>query len=436
MLASALNSIIRFALYNRMLVAAAATFLLLYGGWQMTQLPIDVFPDLNRPRVVIMTEAHGMAPEEVETLIAVPIETALNGAAGVQAVRSSSAVGISVIYVEFDWGTEIFQARQIVTERLALVAEQLPPEVNPQLAPISSIMGQIVMVGMFSQPNSETRIAAVPSSSGDVEQLNEGHLPPAIRDQIETLQVPLGPQATVDRRGTGRAWNLADPDSQRWYTLLLNGPEIEIHQRSTPMEMRTVADWIVRQQLLTIGGVSQVFVMGGDRKQYQVLVDPNRMLKYGVTLHEIEQALGRSNANATGGYLDEQGPNEYLVRALGRLQSIDELREVVVASRQGQSIVLDQVARVTAGAQIKRGTSAAFIRSGKENAEPFTGGDAVVLTVTKQPGADTRGVTDQIGQMLADLQGRLAPDIRLVPEIYQQKSFHRPGHRKRRRGPS
>ena len=267
-----LNAVIRFSLQNRLLVIAVAVFLVVYGGWQAMQLPIDVFPDLNRPRVVIMTEALGMAPEEVETLITFPLETALNGATGVQDVRSSSGVGLSVVYVEFDWGTDIFNDRQIVNERLALVADQLPEGVKPQLAPISSIMGQIHIVGMYSEGG-----------------------------------------------------------------------------KTPPMELRTLADWVVRQRLLTIPGVSQVVVMGGERKQFQVLVDPNELLRYGVTLDEVKTALRESNQNTAGGYLDEQGPNEFLVRALGRIKTIDEIGRAVVVQRDGQSITLSQVARIRGG---------------------------------------------------------------------------------------
>ncbi|MFI4876610.1 MAG: efflux RND transporter permease subunit [Blastopirellula sp. JB062] len=338
-----LTSIIRFALQNRLLVIALAAFLLIYGGWQAYRLPIDVFPNLNRPRVVVMTEAPGMAPEEVETLITFPLETALNGANGVQAVRTQSGVGLSVVYVEFDWGTDIYNDRQIVTERLALAADQLPPSVKPQLMPISSIMGQIMILGMYSEGG-----------------------------------------------------------------------------RTPPMELRTLADWVVRQRLLTIPGVSQVVVMGGERKQFQVLVNPNDMLRYGVTLHEVKQALSESNQNAAGGYLDDQGPNELLVRSLGRVSSVEQLARIVIAHRDGQSIRLSQVARIVEGAQTKRGDSSAFERDANGQ---FSGGPAVVLTVQKQPEADTRLVTEQVVAALAELQSSLPPDVRVLPDLYQQKIF-------------
>ena len=368
-----LNAIIRFALQQRLLVIAVALFLIGFGTWQTLAMRIDVFPDLNRPRVVVMTEAPGLAPEEVETLVTFPIETAINGANGVQAVRSSSGIGISVIYVEFDWGTDIYTDRQIVTERLQLVQDRMPPGVKPTLAPISSIMGQILMLGMWSE---------------------EG--------------------------ATG------------------------------PMELRTLADWVVRQRLLTIPGVSQVFTMGGGRKQFQVLVDPDALLRYGVTLHEVKEALVKANQNATGGYLDEQGPNELLVRGLGRVQTIDDLEKVVVTIRESRPVSLAQIARVEEGPQVKRGDSSAFVRSGGRREESregraergeqggitqkpstfrsplsasnWSGGPAVVLTINKQPGADTRAVTDAILQAVDDLRTSLPGDIRIIP-VYSQKSF-------------
>lgn len=337
-----LNAIIRFSLRQRLLVLAAASFFVGYGAWQATNSQIDVFPDLNRPRVVIMTEAPGLAPEEVETLITFPIETTMNGANGVQAVRSSSGVGISVVYVEFDWGTDIYNDRQIVNERLQLVQERMPAGVKPTLAPISSIMGQILMLGMWSEDSS-----------------------------------------------------------------------------TKPLELRTLGDWVVRQRLLTIPGVSQVFTMGGGRKQFQVLVDPDAMLRYGVTLLEVKQAVQNSNGNATGGYLDEQGPNELLVRALGRVQSIEDLQKVVVTMREGRPIALAQIARVVEGAQVKRGDSAAFVRGGEGD---FSGGPAVILTINKQPGADTRRVTEDVMAAISELRPSLPNDLRIEP-LYTQKSF-------------
>ena len=338
-----LNAIIRFALRQRLLVIAVSLGLVGYGTWQAAQMEIDVFPNLNRPRVVIMTEAHGLAPEEVETLITFPIESAVNGANGVQAVRSSSGVGISVVYVEFDWGTDIYTDRQIVAERMALVSEQLPEGVKPQLAPISSIMGQIMMVGMWSE-------------SGD----------------------------------------------------------------TSPLEVRTLADWVVRQRLLTLPGVSQVFTMGGGRKQFQILVNPNDMLRYGVTLHDVKQAVSESNQNTTGGYLDDQGPNEFLVRALGRVQSVEDLKKLVVKVQDGQPIPLRHVAKIIEGAQVKRGDSSAFVR---EKDGSFTGGPAVVLTINKQPNADTRELSDAIEKAIADLKLTLPEDIRVETGLYSQKSF-------------
>jgi CzcA family heavy metal efflux pump len=338
-----LNAIIRFSLRNRLLVIAVSIFLVIYGSWQAYRLPIDVFPDLNRPRVTIMTEAPGMAPEEVETLITFPLETALNGATGVEDVRSTSGIGLSVVYVEFGWGTDIFNDRQIVNERLALVASQMPDGVKPQLAPISSIMGQIQIVGMYSEGG-----------------------------------------------------------------------------KTSPMELRTLADWVVRQRLLTIPGVSQIIVMGGERKQFQVLVDPNELVRYGVTLHQVETALLESNQNTAGGYLDQQGPNEYLVRSLGRIKSIEEISGIVITYRDGQSVRLSQVARIIEGPQVKRGDSSAFARTAEGE---FDGGPAVVLTINKQPSADTREVTDNVLKALEELKVSLPPDVRILPALYQQKTF-------------
>ncbi len=329
-----------------MIVLALAVLLTGYGSYVALHTPIDVFPDLNRPRVVVMTEAPGLSPEEVESLITFPIETALNGANGVEAVRSSSGVGISVVYVEFGFSTDIFNDRQVVNERLQLLQGRLPQGVTPQLAPISSIMGQILMLGMFSEDDA-----------------------------------------------------------------------------TQPLELRTLADWVVRQRLLTIPGVAQVFTMGGGRKQFQILVDPEKLLRFGVSLQQVKDAVVSSNENATGGYLDQQGPNELLVRALGRVQTIEDIEQIVVTIRDGRPVTLAQIANVVAGAQTKRGDSSAFERVRTDSGdEVWSGGASVVLTINKQPGADTREVTDNVFKAIEELSASLPKDIRVIP-LYSQKSF-------------
>lgn len=328
-----LNAIIRLSLRYRLVTIALALVVTCYGGYQLSQLPIDVFPDLNRPRVTIMTEAPGLAPEEVETLITFPLESVLNGATGVQAVRSSSGVGLSAVYVEFAWGTDIYVDRQIVAEKVALAADRLPKGIRPQLAPIASIMGQIMQVGMWSEGG-----------------------------------------------------------------------------KTSPIEVRTLADWVVRQRLLTVPGIAQVVTMGGGRKQFQVLVNPDQLLKYDLTLHDVEQAVAASNANATGGYLN-QGGNELLVRSLGRIQHLKELEDVVVKATADRPVLLSEVAQVREGAQVKRGDAA------------VDGIPAVMLTISKQPGADTRKITTDVIRALEELKPSLPADIRLNTDVYQQKAF-------------
>ena len=328
-----LDAVIKNALRYRLLTIVLAIAVMAYGSVTLSRLPIDVFPDLNRPRVTILTEAPGLAPEEVETLITFPLESVLNGATGVEAVRSSSGVGLSVITVEFGWGSDIYVDRQIVAEKIALALDRMPKGIRPQLAPISSIMGQIMHVGMTS---------------------DSGATP--------------------------------------------------------PIEVRTLADWVVRQRLLTIPGVAQVVTMGGGRKQFQVLVDPALLLRYDISLAEVEAAVQASNSNATGGYLN-QGGNELLVRSLGRIQSLNDLTSVVVKATGDRPVVLGQVARVAEAAQVKRGDAA------------VNGLPAVMLVISKQPGADTRRLTENITRALDELRPSLPADVRVNPEIYQQKTF-------------
>lgn len=336
-----LNAIIRFSLQQRWLVIAVALILSGYGLWTATRLPIDVFPDLDRPRVVIMSEAAGMAPEEVESQVTLPIETAVNGANGVQAVRSTSSTGLSVIYVEFDFGTNVFTARQVVNERLQMVSERLPKSVKPQLAPISSIMGQILVLGMWSKDKG-----------------------------------------------------------------------------LSPIDLRSEADWIVRQRLLSIPGVAQVFTMGGGRKQFQVQIDPDSLVKYGITIDEVRLAVESSNQNATGGYLNQR-PNELLVRAIGRIQTIDDLKNIAVTQRDSRPVALSMIAEVVEAAQTKRGDAAAYVR---EDDGHFSGGSAVVLTISKQPGADTRAITREIEKAIVEIQPSLSGGIRIEP-LYAQEHF-------------
>lgn len=328
-----LNGIIRLALRYRLLTIALALVLSVYGTGALLELPIDVFPDLNRPRVTILTECPGLAPEEVEMLVTFPLETVLNGATGVQAVRSSSGVGLSVVQVEFQWGTDVYIDRQIVNEKLGLVAGRMPAGVRPQLAPISSIMGQVMLVGMWSEQG-----------------------------------------------------------------------------QTSPLDVRSLADWVVRQRLLTIPGVAQVVTIGGGRKQFQVLVNPEALLAYDVTLADVEAGVGASNSNTTGGYLN-LGPHEYLVRSLGRIRSLYDLEQVVVRVSNERPILLKQVARVVEAPQVKRGDAA------------VNGHPAVILTVTKQPGADTRALTAAISSALEELRQTLPADVLLDPDIYQQQHF-------------
>ncbi|MFP2926292.1 efflux RND transporter permease subunit [Pyxidicoccus sp. 3LG] len=327
-----IDHVILMALRHRLFVVLAAVALLLYGGWAVTRLPVDVFPDLNRPTVTVMTEAGGLSPEEVETLVTTPIETAMNGAPGVQRVRSSSGVGLSIVYVEFDWGTDIYLDRQLVSERLQVARERLPRDVTPHLAPVSSIMGEILLLGVQSEDGA-----------------------------------------------------------------------------TSPLELRTLADWTLRQRLLTIPGIAQVTVLGGGVKQLQVRVDPEKLLAFGLTFEDVERTAGLSQGNTTGGFV-EKGGREYLVRNLARSASVEDLASTVVAMRDGVPVRLSQVAEVAVGPAVKRG-------DGGMNGRP-----AVILAVQKQPGASTLELTGKVEAAMKELQGTLPEDVR-VEALFRQADF-------------
>ena len=330
-----LNKIIGFSLQNRILVLVASVLLLIGGTYTAMHTEVDVFPDLNAPTVVIMTEANGMAAEEVEQLVTFPVETAVNGATGVRRVRSSSTNGFSVVWVEFDWDTDIYLARQIVSEKLAVVSESLPANVGkPTLGPQSSILGEMLIVGLT-----------------------------------------------------------ADSTSM--------------------LDLRAIADWTIRPRLLSTGGVAQVAVLGGDIKEYQVQLDPERMRHYGVTLSEVMNITREMNLNANGGVLYEYG-NEYIVRGVLSTDKVDQIAKAVVRSNgvSGAPILLEDIADVQVGAKLpKLGTAS---ERGKH---------AVLLTVTKQPATSTLELTDKLEASLQDLQKNLPADVKVSTDIFRQSRF-------------
>ena len=340
-----LNKIIHFSLHNRIVVLIAAMLLLIGGTYTAIHTEVDVFPDLTAPTVVVMTEAGGLAAEEVEQLVTFPIETAVNGATHVRRVRSSSTHSFSVVWVEFDWDTDIYLARQIVSEKLAIVSESLPAGVGkPTLGPQSSILGEMLIVGLTAESTSM-------------------------------------------------------------------------------LDLRTLADWTIRPRLLSTGGVAQVAVLGGDIKEYQIQLDPERMRHYGVTLADVLGATRGMNLNANGGVLYEYG-NEYIVRGLLSTTQAQELGRAVVKVDRGQGsettnpsssstpIYLEDVADVHIGAKVpKLGTAS-------ERGKP-----AVLLTVTKQPATSTLELTDKLEAALKDLKKNLPPDVHVSTDIFRQSRF-------------
>lgn len=331
-----LNKIISYSLHNRILVLAASVLLLIVGTYTAMHTEVDVFPDLNAPTVVIMTEANGMATEEVEQLVTFPIETTVNGATGVRRVRSSSTNGFSVVWVEFDWGTDIYVARQIVSEKLAAVGESLPDNVGkPTLGPQSSILGEMLIVGLTADSTSL-------------------------------------------------------------------------------LDLHTLADWTIRPRLLATGGVAQVAVLGGDIKEYQIQLDPERMRHYGISLDEAINATRQMNQNANGGVLYEYG-NEYIVRGVLSTTRTEQMAKAVVVRNGGTArspVLLEDIADVKTGAKLpKLGTAS-------ERGKP-----AVLLTVTKQPATSTLKLTRKLESSLKELQKNLPPDVKVSTDIFRQSRF-------------
>ena len=325
--------IIQSSLRQRLIVLGVALLLIIYGAVTLKQMPVDVFPDLNKPTVTLMTEAGGMAPEEVEQLVTFPVESAMNGMPGVTRVRSVSGIGLSIVYVEFEWGSDIYRNRQQISERLNLVREQLPEGIAPQLGPISSIMGEILLI-------------ALP----------------------------------------------ADPD------------------KVSPMQVREYADWVMRPRLLTIPGVAQVIPIGGEVRQYRVEIDPAQLQALGIERERLEAALADFGANTSGGFLEAQG-REYLIRGLGRTSRIEDLQNLVVAVKNGQPIPLSQVAQVKLAPAIKRGDAG------------YDGKPAVILSVQKQPSADSVALTREVEKALADLAKSLPTGVEAPRFLFKQADF-------------
>lgn len=419
-----LNATIRFALRYRTLIVVLSLTLLVYGTYLATTLPIDVFPDLDRPRVVILTECPGLATEEVETLVTQPIEIALLGANGVQAVRSQSTSGLSVIYIEFDWSTEVRAARQTVQERLVTLAGLLPENIRPQMTPTASIMGQIVIAGMYRQEGPKGgRLAGVEKT---------GLLAEMVVSPVGKPQLFLWKPGDRNRQATWKAvkeegveWTLppgveretGKPGEAR-VTVVLAGKRHAIvfpSPEQQQMALRTIADWVIRPRLLQIPGIAEVFIQGGERKQYQILVDPTALQKHDVTLQQVEQALKESNINTSGGFA-VKGETERPIRVLGRLGPdsrivLEDLSKVPIKASRDRTLLLEDVARVTEGPQFKRG-------DGSVNGRP-----GIVFTIAKQPHVDTRALTDKITAALQDAEASLPADILINSDLFRLKNF-------------
>jgi HME family heavy-metal exporter len=419
-----LNAVIRFSLQYRLLVVVSSLVLLIYGSYLATLMPIDVFPDLDRPRVVIITECPGLATEEVETLVTQPIEIALLGANGVEAVRSQSTAGLVVIYIEFNWDVDVRFARQTVQERLTTVAGILPEGIRPQMTPTASIMGQIIVAGMYRQPGpGGGQLAVIPNAPFLAEMVSAEGAEPTVRvwkvtDRHRPTTWEAVPVDRIQWQATSAADDVARADHTRAAVITFGGRDYDVmfpSKIAQSMSLRTIADWVVRPRLLKIPGVAEVFTQGGDRKQYQVLADPSAMLEYGVSLQDIEQALRESNINSSGGFA-VTGEKERPIRILGRLgpdsaKVLEDLRQITVAVHPKRTVVLGQVATVVEGPQFKRGDGA------------VNGVPGVVVTVAKQPHVDTRVLTDRIAEAYQEVEATLPADIVINSELFRLKNF-------------
>ncbi|EAQ80615.1 efflux RND transporter permease subunit [Blastopirellula marina] len=413
-----LDAVIRFSLRHRPLILVLSIAVMIYGGYLATTMPIDVFPDLDRPRVVILTECPGLSPEEVETLVTQPIEQAVLGANGVVSVRSQSSTGLVVIYIEFAWDTEIRAARQVVQERLAMVAGVMPQGIQPLLAPPTSIMGQIMHVGVHRQvgpsggklaPLGETKLLAELLPSGRLKAWR-----PVDRRQPQNWEeLPIDSWGEVDI-----ASNVLGEETTRRFRVVVAGETYNVPFLSDfeqAMQLRTIADWVVRPRLLQISGIAEVIVLGGEKKQYQVAVDPTALLDFGVSLKQVEDAVRRNNLNASGGYTLE-GQQERPIRVIGRLgpeppQVLADLRKISVDASGQRPVLLAQVAEVGEGAPAKRGDAS------------IDGHGGIVITLVKQPHVDTRGLTDNIHAALADVEASFPADILINRDLFQLKNF-------------
>lgn len=407
-----LNGLIRFSLTHRPLILFACLMALAGGGYLTTTLPIDVFPDLDRPRVVVLVECPGLSSEEVEQQVTWPLETALLGASGVEAVRSQSSQDIGVIYVEFSWRTNTREARQVVMERIAGVS--LPPGIRPYMTPPASIMGQIMHVGLHRLRGPRGGELAIVGTTG------------MVAERVDTAN---GPDLALWRpqpKHDPSLWELIPLESVAWShtnqrpsaTITWDGQSQQIFF-PTPLEerisLRTTADWMIRPRLQKIAGVAEIIVMGGDKKQYQVLVNPNKLLDYQVSLLDVEAAIQANNLNASGGLIEDDH-QERPVRVIGRLgpnpdRVLEELRQIPVKSNKERPVLLGHVADVQEGPAPKRGDAG------------VDGLPGVVLTIVKQPHADTRAVTSQVLSALEEVEQSLPPDLTIQTDLFQLRRF-------------